>query len=131
MGRYYNKVSSAVTTGCLVDRNNGGTESAHEGNHHPYSSIDTTVDSGKGVRALSALLYTHTKWPTKQMKYTNVVTERMGKGHDCGKERVKIRNVRLSCLRSNIGSRGRSRQDNTSLQLFLEIWSGVHGEHRR
>jgi len=59
MGRYYNKVPSVVATGCLVDRNNGGTKSAHEGYHHPSSSIDTIVYSGEDERALSALLYTH------------------------------------------------------------------------
>lgn len=59
VGRYYDRVPSDVTTGYFADRYLGETESAHEGNHHRSSSIDTNVDSGGGERALSALSYTH------------------------------------------------------------------------
>jgi hypothetical protein len=118
-GNINNRVPSDATTGYFVDRNLGGTESAHEGNHRPSSSIDTSVDSGEIERALSALLYTH-----KIAHKTNEIARRSdrkdGEKTWLRQERGGIRNVRLSYLQSNTGSRGQVIKTVPHCNFFFE-----------
>ena len=63
--------------------------------------------------------------PGKQMKYPNVVTERIAKKDMIAAKRGrKIRNVLSSYLQSNILSRGPSRLAQSSLQFFEIVEAG-------